>query len=169
VPEPGDHRVLELETLLAQHQDASVALPRAGRRCGLRDLHLGSTGQPKGEIPIDALSNFLLSMAQEPGFTRRPHRRRDHVLVRYFGPRTVLPLVTGGQVFVAGHAEVRTGYELVSRLKAQASTVLQATPSLWRMLLEAGFKAPQASRFSCGGEPLPRDLADALLATGAEV
>ncbi|WP_321892783.1 non-ribosomal peptide synthetase/type I polyketide synthase [Paraburkholderia tropica] len=172
VLEPGDHRVLELETLLAQHQDASVALPRVQDADAAYVIFTsGSTGQPKGvEIPHRALSNFLLSMAQEPGFTAQDRI----VAVTTFsfdisGLELFLPLVTGGQVFVAGHAEVRTGYELVSRLKAQASTVLQATPSLWRMLLEAGFKAPQGFKILCGGEPLPRDLADALLATGAEV
>ncbi|WP_310633824.1 non-ribosomal peptide synthetase/type I polyketide synthase [Paraburkholderia sp.] len=172
VLEPGDHRVLELEALLAQHDDKSVALPRVQDADAAYVIFTsGSTGQPKGvEIPHRALSNFLLSMAQEPGFTAQDRI----VAVTTFsfdisGLELFLPLVTGGQVFVAGHAEVRTGYELVSRMKAQASTMLQATPSLWRMLLEAGFKAPQGFKILCGGEPLPRDLADALLATGAEV
>jgi aryl carrier-like protein len=37
------------------------------------------------------------------------------------------------------------------------------------MLLEAGFNAPKGFKILCGGEPLPRDLADDLLATGAQV
>ncbi|WP_321814274.1 MULTISPECIES: non-ribosomal peptide synthetase/type I polyketide synthase [unclassified Paraburkholderia] len=172
VLEPGAHRVLELDALLAQHDDTSVTLPRVQDADAAYVIFTsGSTGQPKGvEIAHRALGNFLLSMAQEPGFTAQDRI----VAVTTFsfdisGLELFLPLVTGGQVFVAGHEEVRTGFELVARLQTQASTALQATPSLWRMLLEAGFKAPQGFKILCGGEPLPRDLADALLATGAEV
>jgi aryl carrier-like protein len=122
------------------------------------------------EITHHALGNFLLSMAEAPGFTASDRM----VAVTTFsfdisGLELFLPLIVGGQTFIAGHAEVRTGFELVTRLQQQASTVLQATPSLWRMLLEAGFKAPQGFRILCGGEPLPRDLADDLVATGADV
>ncbi|CAG9193837.1 Malonyl CoA-acyl carrier protein transacylase [Paraburkholderia caribensis] len=172
VLEPGAHRVLDLETLLAQHDDAAVTLPDVSDADSAYVIFTsGSTGQPKGvEIGHRALSNFLLSMAQAPGFTASDRI----VAVTTFsfdisGLELFLPLIAGGQTFIAGHAEVRTGYELVTRLNEQAATVLQATPSLWRMLLEAGFKVPQGFKILCGGEPLPRDLADALLATGAEV
>ena len=172
VLEPGAHRVLDLETLLAPRDDAAVTLPNVSEADPAYVIFTsGSTGQPKGvEIPHRALSNFLLSMAEAPGFTAKDRI----VAVTTFsfdisGLELFLPLIAGGQTFIAGHAEVRTGYELVTRLNEQAATVLQATPSLWRMLLEAGFKAPQGFRILCGGEPLPRDLADALLATGAEV
>ncbi|WP_028213148.1 hybrid non-ribosomal peptide synthetase/type I polyketide synthase [Paraburkholderia mimosarum] len=172
VLEPGGHRVLKLEALLEESDDETVTLPIVS------DAHSayliftsGSTGQPKGvEIPHRALSNFLLSMAQAPGFTARD----SIVAVTTFsfdisGLELFLPLIVGGQTFISGHTEVRTGYELVTRLKEEAATVLQATPSLWRMLLEAGFEAPKGFKILCGGEPLPRDLADDLLATGAQV
>ncbi|GJH31342.1 amino acid adenylation domain-containing protein [Paraburkholderia hospita] len=172
VLEPGAHRVLDLETLLAQRDDTAVTLPSVSEADPAYVIFTsGSTGQPKGvEIPHRALSNFLLSMAEAPGFTAKDRI----VAVTTFsfdisGLELFLPLIAGGQTFIAGHAEVRTGYELVTRLNEQAATVLQATPSLWRMLLEAGFKVPQGFKILCGGEPLPRDLADALLATGAEV
>ncbi|WP_144153912.1 non-ribosomal peptide synthetase/type I polyketide synthase [Paraburkholderia sp. BCC1885] len=178
VLEAGEHRVLELETLLASGRidedsdDEAVALPVVSDADSAYVIFTsGSTGQPKGvEIGHRALSNFLLSMAQTPGFTARDRI----VAVTTFsfdisGLELFLPLVTGGQTFIAGHEEVRTGFELVTRLKEEAATVLQATPSLWRMLLEAGFKAPKEFKILCGGEALPRDLADALLATGAQV
>ncbi|CAE6863376.1 D-alanine--D-alanyl carrier protein ligase [Paraburkholderia nemoris] len=178
VLEPGEHRVLELEALLEECDDdedsgdEAVTLPVVSDADSAYVIFTsGSTGQPKGvEIGHRALSNFLLSMAQAPGFTAR-----DRVVaVTTFsfdisGLELFLPLIVGGQTFIAGHVEVRTGYELVTRLKDEAATVLQATPSLWRMLLEAGFKAPKGFKILCGGEPLPRDLADDLLATGAQV
>ncbi|MDQ7977363.1 amino acid adenylation domain-containing protein [Paraburkholderia sp. SARCC-3016] len=172
VLEAGAHRVLEVELLLAQGDHEPVRLPVVSDADAAYVIFTsGSTGQPKGvEIPHRALSNFLLSMAQTPGFTASDRI----VAVTTFsfdisGLELFLPLVVGGQTFIAGHTEVRTGYELVTRLKEQSATVLQATPSLWRMLLEAGFKAPRGFKILCGGEALPRDLADALLATGAEV
>ncbi|RQH04128.1 non-ribosomal peptide synthetase/type I polyketide synthase [Paraburkholderia dinghuensis] len=170
--EPGEHRVLEVETLLDESDDEAVTLPVVTDADSAYVIFTsGSTGQPKGvEIPHRALTNFLLSMAQEPGFTVRDRI----VAVTTFsfdisGLELFLPLIAGGQTFIAGHTEVRTGYELVTRLNEEGATMVQATPSLWRMLLEAGFKAPKGFKILCGGEPLPRDLADDLLATGAQV
>ncbi|WP_321934194.1 non-ribosomal peptide synthetase/type I polyketide synthase [Paraburkholderia sp. J8-2] len=170
--EPGAHRVLDVDALLAQDDDETIALPVVTDADSAYVIFTsGSTGQPKGvEIGHRALSNFLLSMANAPGFSVRD----SIVAVTTFsfdisGLELFLPLISGGRTFIAGHAEVRTGFELVTRLREEAATVLQATPSLWRMLLEAGFKAPKGFKILCGGEPLPRDLADELLATGAEV
>ncbi|GAB7525411.1 amino acid adenylation domain-containing protein [Paraburkholderia sp. 2C] len=176
VLESGAHRVLDVEALLARGNNGTnsdaVTLPVVTDADSAYVIFTsGSTGQPKGvEITHRALSNFLLSMAHEPGFTASDRI----VAVTTFsfdisGLELFLPLIAGGQTFIAGHTEVRTGYELVTRLKEQTATALQATPSLWRMLLEAGFKPPRGFRILCGGEGLPRDLADALLATGAEV
>jgi amino acid adenylation domain-containing protein len=172
VLEPGAHRVLDVQALLAQGDAAAATLPVASDTDSAYVIFTsGSTGQPKGvEITHRALSNFLLSMAQEPGFAAAD--RIVAVTTLSFdisGLELFLPLIVGAQTFIAGHTEVRTVYELVTRLKEQAATVLQATPSLWRMLLEAGFEVPAHFKILCGGEPLPRDLADALLATGAEV
>jgi amino acid adenylation domain-containing protein len=172
VLEAGEHRVLELEALLDESDDEEVTLPVVSDADSAYVIFTsGSTGKPKGvEIGHRALSNFLLSMAQAPGFDARDRI----VAVTTFsfdisGLELFLPLIVGGQTFIAGHTEVRTGYELVTRLKDEGATVLQATPSLWSMLLEAGFKVPKGFKILCGGEPLPRDLADKLLATGAEV
>lgn len=172
VLEPGTHRVLELEAFLAQADDQAVTLPAVSDADSAYVIFTsGSTGKPKGvEIPHRALTNVLLSIAEKPGFTASD----SIVAVTTFtfdtsGIELYLPLIVGARTFIAGHAEVRTGYELVDRLKDEAATILQATPSLWRMLLEAGFKAPANFRIICTGEALPRDLADQLLATGEEV
>lgn len=172
VLDAGGHRVLKLEALLDERNDETIALPAVSDADSAYVIFTsGSTGQPKGvEISHRALSNFLLSMAQAPGLTARD----SIVAVTTFsfdisGLELFLPLIVGAQTFIAGHEEVRTGYELVTRLKEEDATVLQATPSLWRMLLEAGFRPSKGFKALCGGEPLPRDLADDLLATGAEV
>jgi amino acid adenylation domain-containing protein len=172
VLEAGPHRVFDFETLAGETDDRTVTLPTVTDADSAYVIFTsGSTGQPKGvEISHRALSNFLLSMAEAPGFTAQ-----DKIIAvttlsfDISGLELFLPLVIGGQTFIAGYQEVRTGYELLVRLNEQAATMLQATPSLWRMLLEGGFKAPRGFKILCGGEALPRDLADALLATGAEV
>jgi acyl-coenzyme A synthetase/AMP-(fatty) acid ligase/aryl carrier-like protein len=46
---------------------------------------------------------------------------------------------------------------------------MQATPAGWRILLEAGWKDQPKLKVLCGGEALPRDLADSLLASSDEV
>jgi amino acid adenylation domain-containing protein len=164
-------RMFEVETLLAAPDDA-VALPTVTDADSAYVIFTsGSTGTPKGvEISHRALTNFLLSMAETPGFTAID----TIAAVTTFsfdisGLELFLPLISGGQVFVMAHDEVRDGYALVKRLNQEAVTVLQATPSLWRLLVEAGFKAPEGFKILCGGEALPRDLADALLSTGAEL
>jgi amino acid adenylation domain-containing protein len=131
----------------------------------------GSTGVPKGvAVPHRAVVNFLLSMAKKPGF------ESTDVLVAVTtisfdiaGLELYLPLIKGGRAVIADRDVVRGGFGLVDLINNVNATVVQATPSLWRMLIEAGFKPRAGLKMLCGGEPLPRDLADTLTATGAEL
>lgn len=131
----------------------------------------GSTGTPKGvEIAHRSLVNLLWSMARIPGFGA------GDVLVAVTtiafdiaGLELFLPLITGGQVVIASRDEVTGGFGLVTRIEKSQATLVQATPSLWRMLLEAGFRPRPGLKMLCGGEALPRDLADMLLANGGEL
>src|SRR5262249_40923414 len=54
-------------------------------------------------------------------------------------------------------------------LVEQSTTMMQATPSTWRLLLEADGLARSTLRVLCGGETLPPDLAHQLLDLGASV
>ncbi|HEU5443672.1 MAG TPA: AMP-binding protein, partial [Steroidobacteraceae bacterium] len=131
----------------------------------------GSTGRPKGvEVSHGAVVNLLAAMAREPGFTEKD------ILVAVTtisfdiaGLELFLPLITGGQVVIAGREEVADGFALLKQLKDTGATVMQATPATWRLLLEAGFRAPAGFRMLCGGEALPRELADELLAGEGEL
>ncbi len=124
----------------------------------------GSTGTPKGvEVPHRAVVNFLLSMADEPGFTADDHLLAvTTICFDIAGLELFLPLVTGGSLTIATREDVQDGFAVVDMLRTSRATVMQATPSLWRMLLEAGFVPRQNLKMLCGGEPLPRDLADQL-------
>ncbi len=59
------------------------------------------------------------------------------------------------------------GARLAGRLNDPGITFLQATPATWRLLLEAGWQGQPTLKMLCGGEALPRALADRLLDKGA--
>ena len=46
---------------------------------------------------------------------------------------------------------------------------MQATPATWRMLLAAGWNQSHSVKVLCGGEALPRELADELLQRASSV
>jgi amino acid adenylation domain-containing protein len=131
----------------------------------------GSTGQPKGvKISHGALTNFLLSMKQEPGIGR------DDTLLAVTtlsfdiaGLELFLPLLVGGRTVLVTRDVAWDGVALASALRTSGATVMQATPATWRLLLEAGWEGSKSLRALCGGEALPRDLADALLARTGEL
>ena len=65
---------------------------------------------------------------------------------------------------LASRATALDGQRLAALLDDSAATVLQATPATWRLLLESGLARRRAGlKMLCGGEALPRDLADRLL------
>ncbi|MGF6176133.1 amino acid adenylation domain-containing protein [Ensifer sp. 4252] len=130
----------------------------------------GSTGAPKGvEVSHRALVNFLTSMAREPGLDDR-----DTIVAvttisfDIAGLELYLPLITGAKVVLAGRNTVRDGFALVRLVESCGATVLQATPTLWQMLVEAGLSRP-GLKMLCGGEPLPKALASSLLGLGGEL
>jgi amino acid adenylation domain-containing protein len=131
----------------------------------------GSTGVPKGvEVPHSAVVNFLTSMAGEPGLAR------DDVLLAVTtisfdiaGLELFLPLTVGGQVVIAESDESIDGFVLLQHLERSGATAMQATPATWRMLLEAGFRGKPGFKMLCGGEALPRELANRLLEGAGEL
>ncbi|CEF48411.1 unnamed protein product, partial [uncultured bacterium] len=80
-----------------------------------------------------------------------------------------LPLVVGAQVVIAAREDVIDGNRLLGLMVASGATVMQATPATWRLLLEAGWNGRPKIKVLCGGESLPRELADALLARSSSV
>jgi len=131
----------------------------------------GSTGRPKGVVvPQGALANFLASMALQPGLGA------DDVLAAVTtvsfdiaGLELYLPLTVGARVELASRDTVTDGVALAQWLTDCQATVLQATPATWRLLLETEWTPARPLRAFCGGEPLPRDLADRLLERVAQL
>ncbi|MGW0948892.1 amino acid adenylation domain-containing protein [Streptomyces sp. NPDC002623] len=131
----------------------------------------GSTGRPKGvRVPHRALTNFLWSMAREPGFGPGDTLLAlTTVCFDISGLELYLPLITGGTVEVLAAADARDGLRLREALERARPTVVQATPATWSMLLAAGWQGDPALKVLCGGEALPADLAEALLAGNGQV
>jgi len=119
----------------------------------------GSTGRPKGvQISHGALVNFLESMRERPGLGAS-----DRLLAvtslsfDIAGLELFLPLLAGAEVEIASRALAADGPRLLARVSA--ATVLQATPSTWRLLIDAGWSAGGGLKALCGGEALPPKLA----------
>ncbi|HVR97728.1 MAG TPA: amino acid adenylation domain-containing protein, partial [Thermoanaerobaculia bacterium] len=126
----------------------------------------GSTGRPKGvQLPHRAVMNFLLAMAGRPGLTARDVvPALTTITFDIAGLEVYLPLLVGGRVEIVGREEATDGVRLAARLVACGATVMQATPATWRLLLESGWQGDPGLKALCGGEALPRDLAEALRA-----
>lgn len=145
----------------------------------------GTTGKPKGvEIPHRAVVNLLSSMADRPGLGTQDTLVAVTTLAFDIAVLELyLPLCVGARVVIATRDVVSDGNKLLALLTASKATAMQATPVTWRLLLEAGWDAtdkttassnghsalPTTFKILCGGEALPRDLADALLARSASV
>ncbi len=124
----------------------------------------GSTGQPKGiGIEHRAVANLLasfrrsLDLGPDDRFTAVTTLSFDIALLEL-----LLPPACGADLVIATGEQVREPDQLRSLMESTGSTAMQATPQTWRLLLAAG-GVPAGLRLRlCGGEALPRDLADQL-------
>ncbi len=126
----------------------------------------GSTGKPKGvQIPHSAVVNFLDSMSRRPGLDRGDSLLAVTTLsFDIAGLELYLPLVCGARLVLVSRETTQAGEELRAALESRGITAMQATPATWRLLLAAGWLGARGLKILCGGEALPRDLADQLLA-----
>ena len=131
----------------------------------------GSTGKPKGvQITQRAVVNFLASMRREPGLTAADVLLAVTTLsFDIAGLELLLPLTVGARVVIASRAVAADGAQLARLLAQSQATVLQATPATWRMLLQSDWPGDSTLKMLCGGEALPADLAEQLLARGGEL
>jgi amino acid adenylation domain-containing protein len=131
----------------------------------------GSTGQPKGVvIPHRALVNFLQSMRAKPGLSETDVLAAvTTISFDISGLEIYLPLIVGAQVELISRETASDGFALADRLTSSMATVMQATTATWRLLLEAEWQPQSGFRAFCGGEALPRDVADALAARVGEL
>ncbi len=126
----------------------------------------GSTGRPKGvQIIHQALTNFLTSMQERPGLTKDDVFLAVTTLSFDIAALEIyLPLLVGAKLIIAPQDSVADGSHLQNLLHDHKATVMQATPTTWRLLLLSGWKNETRIKILCGGEVLPNELAKRLLA-----
>ncbi len=153
-------------TEIADAPDQAPDVPVASDQLAYVLYTSGSTGRPKGvQVTHRNVVNFLGSMRQVPGL-----EADDKLLAvttisfDIAGLELFLPLVAGATVVLADAAVAKDGYLLFKLLEAAQITVMQATPSTWRMLLDTGWTEKIPLKALCGGEALPADLAGHLTA-----
>ncbi|SBT94564.1 non-ribosomal peptide synthase domain TIGR01720/amino acid adenylation domain-containing protein [Streptomyces sp. DI166] len=131
----------------------------------------GSTGRPKGvQLPHRALRNLFWAMKQWPGIDADDSLLA--VTTLSFDIATLellLPLVEGARVVLATREVATDGKLLAEEMAATGATMMQATPSTWRMLLDAGWPGRPGLRGLICGEALPPDLARRLRAKGVDL
>ncbi len=143
-------------------RDADAAMPESAAYVIYTS---GSTGRPKGvQVPHRAVANFLQSMRREPGLSADD--RLVAVTTLSFDIAVLellLPLTVGAQVVLADRDTAGDGNALAALLSSTQATAMQATPSTWRLLLDAGWTGDARFKALCGGEALAPDLAARLL------
>lgn len=131
----------------------------------------GTSGKPKGTmIEHRSLVNLLWSLKKSPGLSADDRLLAvttisfDMSVVEIF-----LPLVCGAELHIADADATKDGRTLLRLLKSEKITVMQATPSTWRMMLDAGWDSSVNIKIFCGGEPLPKEMASKLISLGNEL
>ncbi|MFI1367335.1 amino acid adenylation domain-containing protein [Streptomyces griseochromogenes] len=157
LPEGFPGAVLELGTGPAPAVAAPPRPSTAGRLAYLMYTS-GSTGRPKGvKIEHRSLVNLLLAMRDEVG-AGGTWLAVTSTSFDISGLELYLPLVSGGRIVLAGTEQARDGQTLVKAIEAHEVSHVQATPSSWKLLLQAGFDFPSVVALA-GGEALSLDLA----------
>jgi amino acid adenylation domain-containing protein len=128
----------------------------------------GSTGQPKGVgIEHRAVENLItsfqraLKLGSEDRFVAVTTLSFDIALLEL-----LLPVAGGADLVIANADEAREPDRLRSLIERTAATAMQATPQTWRLLDSAGGVPDGLKLRLCGGEAVPADLAERLMAPG---
>ncbi|MEO1626165.1 MAG: amino acid adenylation domain-containing protein, partial [Bacteroidota bacterium] len=130
----------------------------------------GTTGRPKGVmIEHKALHNFICSMTDNLGadenlrFLSVTTFSFDIAYLEFF-----LPLTSGGCLIMAGDQLAADPARLIPYIDGNAPTHMQATPSRWQMLLDAGWRNEAQVNVLTGGEAISESLKDRLVALGQD-
>lgn len=131
----------------------------------------GSTGKPKGVRAMHkGLVNLVYGMDRwinfTPDDTMLGLTRLSFDMVK---PELFMPLLKGGKLHIISQEVARDGFLLKAFLENNPITVMQATPSSWRLLLYAAWKGNPDMTMITGGEALPEDLAAILAAKGKKL
>ncbi|TKC09329.1 non-ribosomal peptide synthetase [Pedobacter frigoris] len=125
----------------------------------------GSTGMPKGVmIEHRNLFNLLTSMQKFPGIDSDDTLLAlttisfDISVLELF-----LPFTVGAHLVITDTEVTKDGAAILEEIKRNHISIIQATPSTYKMMLAAEWNEKFDLKVLCCGEQLPKDLAEKLL------
>ena len=131
----------------------------------------GSTGNPKGvQIGHQSLVNFLISIQKNQGVDSTDTlfsvttQSFDISILEFF-----VPLISGGTVYITSKESLTDPFAILEEIKTVSPTIIQATPSFYQMLFNAGWQGDATIKILCGGDLLNKSLAEKMLANSKEV
>ncbi len=154
--------VVDLATLTDASAEPVLDLPRSATAVTI--FTSGSTGRPKA-VSVTQGGIATLLDAVRPMLDLGPGDRFVAVSTFAFDIALVellAPVLAGGRVVIADAEQARDAARQRDLLADSGATALQATPAGWRMLVDAGGIPAGVKLRMTAGEPLPRDLADAM-------
>ncbi|MGI8504145.1 MAG: amino acid adenylation domain-containing protein, partial [Hassallia sp.] len=121
----------------------------------------GSTGKPKGvQVPHRGVVNFLNSLLVSVGMTQQDILLSVTTITFDIAALELfLPLLVGARTVVVSREVASDGVQLAASIAKYGTTLMQATPATWRMLLAVGWLGSKQLKILCGGEALPQELA----------
>lgn len=167
-----------LPLLFAHAQDerydaeAAPPLPRVGGEHLAYVIYTsGSTGVPKGvEVGQRSFWNFLQAMQRELAPTpQQRYLAQTTITFDIAGLELFLPLTVGAAAVLTTTEIARNPLALARLIEDERIDVMQATPSLWRMLLANSDARLQRVHALIGGEALQPELAQQLVRQAARV
>ena len=130
----------------------------------------GSTGKPKGGMLAHrGLVSNLTSLADFASYSASDVLLAvtsvsfDMAICELF-----MPLLIGARVVIASKDDIADGRRLIKIIEDTNVTSIQATPSLWGVLIEAGWKIDPKFKIVSSGEALPANLANAFVRSNAK-
>ena len=125
----------------------------------------GSTGKPKGvKVHHQSVVNLIESMSNVPGV--KADDKLLAVVTLSFDMSVYelyVPLSKGATIVIASSQETKDGQALMDLIEKHDISMLQATPSLWNILLNSGWKGKKDLRAFCGGEALTKNMVRQIL------
>ncbi len=151
--------------LLTDYPDENPKVNVGGNNLAYIIYTSGSTGMPKGvQIEHHSLVNLLFSMQKFPGITHQDKLLAvTTISFDIAGLELFLPLISGAELIIVDTKTAKDGRALLEAIKNEEITIIQATPSTYKMLIEAGWHDKYNLKVLCCGEPMSKALADKLV------
>ncbi|HLX91432.1 MAG TPA: amino acid adenylation domain-containing protein, partial [Puia sp.] len=156
---------------LAAYPANNVPVSVSGRDLAYILYTSGSTGRPKGVmVEHRNLANLLFSMQTMPGITADDNLLAvTTISFDIAGLEMFLPPISGAKLVIASSDAAKDGRALLKMIEDEDITIIQATPSTYKIMLDAGWQVKFQLKILCCGEPMSNDLATKLISRCGEL